>query len=168
MKKSLKNIAEKYPALFEILKFLIVGGFATIIDMFVMALILYLHSPKLYDYNFINTIIGNQNPNSIITVIATGTGFIFGLIFNYLFSIIFVFNKSNTNFAKTKTGFLVFSILSCFGFIIHTIGMAIGYGILKINEWIIKISLTLLVLFFNYITRKKIIFKNKKEKNILN
>ena len=30
-------------------------------------------------------------------------------------------------------------------------------------EWIIKVFLTLVVLAFNYITRKKIIFKDKKE-----
>ena len=83
-----------------------------------------------------------------------------GLIFNYIFSIIFVFNKSNTDFAKTKKGFLAFSLLSLVGFIIHTLGMALGYGVLHINEWIIKIILTFVVLVFNYISRKKLIFKN--------
>ena len=131
--------------------------------MLAMAMVLYIYSPNIYNYNFINTVIGDASPSGIITVIGTGIGFIFGLTFNYIFSIIFVFNKTNTNFAKTKTGFLVFALLSSVGFIIHTLGMALGYGILKINEWIVKIFLTLVVLVFNYITRKKIIFKNKKE-----
>ncbi len=163
MRKLLMTLEEKYPKYYEIFKFLIVGGFATIVDMLAMAIVLYLYSPSLYDYNFVNTVIGNSSPDGIITIIGTGIGFIFGLIFNYIFSIIFVFNKTNTNFAKTKTGFLVFALLSSVGFIIHTLGMALGYGILKINEWIVKIFLTLVVLVFNYITRKKIIFKNKKE-----
>ena len=163
MRKLLMAFEEKYPRLYEIFKFLVVGGFATIIDMLAMAIVLYLYSPSLYDYNFVNTVIGSSSPDRIITVIGTGVGFLFGLIFNYIFSIIFVFNKTNTNFAKTKTGFIVFTLLSSIGFIIHTLGMALGYGVLGINEWIVKIVLTLVVLVFNYITRKKIIFKNKKE-----
>ena len=164
MKKLLLKIEEKYPNLYEIFKFLIVGGLATIIDMLSMALVLYLYDPKLYNHNFLNTVIGDVSPNNLIAVIGTGIGFILGLVFNYIFSIVFVFNKTNTDFAKTKTGFVIFTLLSSIGFLIHTVGMAIGYGLLNINEWIIKIILTLVVLVFNYITRKKIIFKNKAEK----
>ena len=164
MKKLLLKIEEKYPNLYEIFKFLIVGGLATIIDMLSMALVLYLYDPKLYNHNFLNTVIGDVSPNNLIAVIGTGVGFILGLVFNYIFSIIFVFNRTNTDFAKTKTGFVIFTLLSSIGFLIHTVGMAIGYGLLNINEWIIKIILTLVVLVFNYITRKKIIFKNKAEK----
>ena len=130
MRKLLLKLEEKYPSFYEIFKFLVVGGFATIIDMLTMAIVLYLYSPSLYEYNFINTIIGGVSPNKLITIIGTGFGFILGLIFNYIFSIIFVFNRTNTNFAKTKTGFLVFTLLSSIGFLIHTIGMAIGYKLL--------------------------------------
>lgn len=159
MKKILLAFETKYPRLYEIFKFLIIGGLATVIDMLTMALVLYLFNPSLYNHNFINTIIGNTNPSNIATIIGTGSGFIMGLLFNYIFSIAFVFNKTNTDFAKTKKGFAAFSLLSLVGFIIHTLGMALGYGVLHINEWIIKIVLTLVVLVFNYITRKKIIFK---------
>ena len=165
MKTLLIKFENKYPKLYEIFKFLVVGGCATIIDMLTMALILYISKPSIYNHNFINTIIGDANPNKIVTVIATGTGFIFGLLFNYIFSILIVFNKTNTNFAKTKKGFLIFSLLSLVGFTIHTIGMAIGYGLLKINEWLVKIFLTFVVLIFNYISRKKIIFNKQKEGN---
>ena len=121
---------------------------------------------KLYEYNFINTIIGDASPNKFITIIGTGLGFILGLIFNYIFSIIFVFTSSNTNFAKTKTGFIVFALLSSIGLLIHTAGMALGYGIFKINEWIVKIVLTFIVLIFNYVSRKKIIFNKRKEESL--
>ena len=165
MKSLLLKLEKKYPLLYEIFKFLLVGGLATILDMLTMALILYFASPSIYNYNFINTIIGNASPNDLIAVLATGTGFIAGLVFNYIFSILFVFSSTNTDFAKTKKGFFAFSLLSLIGFFIHTLGMLIGYGYLKINEWIIKIFLTFVVLIFNYITRKKIIFKTKREKN---
>ena len=131
--------------------------------MFTMALILYLFNLETYNYNFFYTLLGKGCPSTLSTIIATGTGFVFGLIFNYIFSILFVFSNTNTSFAKTKKGFITFSALSFIGFLIHTIGMAIGYGLLNLNEWIIKIFLTIIVLFFNYITRKKIIFNKIKE-----
>lgn len=159
MRNLLLKLEEKNPKLYEIFKFLLVGGLATIIDMLSMAVVLYLFDPKLYDYNFLLTVIGNASPTKLATIIGTGVGFIFGLIFNYIFSIIFVFNRTNTDFAKTKTGFLVFTALSSVGFLIHTLGMALGYGVLHINEWVVKVVLTFVVLIFNYITRKKIIFK---------
>ncbi len=162
MKKYFLALTEKHPQLYEIFKFLIVGGFATIIDMLTMALILYVNNPGMYNFNFINTIIGDANPSTLIATIATGAGFLCGLLFNYIFSISFTFSRTNTTFAKTKTGFLVFSALSLVGFIIHTLGMSLGYGILKLNEWFIKIFLTFIVLIFNYITRKKIIFNENK------
>lgn len=166
MKKLLINLEEKHPKLYEIFKFLLVGGLATVIDMLTMALVLYFSNPAHYNNNFINTLLGQSNPNSLITVVATGTGFLFGLLFNYAFSISFVFNKTNTSFAKTKKGFLSFSSLSLIGFIIHISGMALGHKIFEINEWIIKIFLTIVVLSFNYISRKKIIFNKQKEENI--
>lgn len=159
MKELIKKFSNKNPKLYEILKFLIVGGGATIIDMLTMSIVLYAFSPSIYNHNILNTIIGDANPSSIATIIGTGLGFIIGLLFNYFFSIVFVFNNQNTSFAKTKKGFLAFSLLSLVGFIIHTVGMALGYGLLHINEWIIKIVLTFVVLIFNYISRKKIIFK---------
>lgn len=166
MKKLLIKIEEKHPKLYEIFKFLVVGGFATIIDMFTMAIVLYMFNPSLYDHNLIKTIFSDASPSTIATIISTGTGFIFGLIFNYIFSILVVFNKSNTDFAKTKTGFISFTALSSIGFIIHTVGMWLGYGILRINEWAVKITLTLVVLVFNYISRKKFIFKSTKKEEV--
>ena len=167
MKNLLLQFSEKYPKFYEIFKFLIVGGLATIIDMLSMAIVLYIYNPQQYDYNFMNTIIGDASPNSLMTVISTGIGFILGLIFNYIFSIIFVFTNSNTDFAKTKKGFVAFTLLSSIGLLIHTLGMGLGYGILKINEWVVKVVLTLVVLVFNYISRKKIIFKEAKKEEIL-
>ena len=163
MRKIILNLQSKYPTLYELFKFLLIGGLATIIDMITMALFLYLTNPSIYKYSFFNTIIGNASPNEILVTISTALGFIAGLLFNYLFPIIFVFTSSNTTFAKTKKGFLAFSLLSFIGLMIHTLGMAIGYGLLNINEWVIKIFLTFVVLIFNYITRKKLIFKKERE-----
>lgn len=37
--------------------------------------------------------------------------------------------------------------------------MYVGFDVLHINEWIVKIVLTIIVLIYNYITKRLIIFK---------
>ncbi len=139
------------------MRFLIVGGLATIIDFLAMGITLYCFDPNLYPH-FYNVWIAGGNPTTLATIIGTAIGFIAGLIFNYIFSIIFVFQeKGNSRSAK---GFVLFTLLSLGGLLIHIIGMYIGYNLLGINEWILKILFTLVVLAYNYITRKLIIFKS--------
>jgi putative flippase GtrA len=156
MKKWLINLKTKYPQLFEIIRFLIVGGLATIIDFLITGITIYFISPSSYDNNFLNIIGGGHDVWT--NVLGTGLGFIAGLLFNYFLSIIFVFVDGNTTYAKTKKGFIVFSLLSAVGFLIHTFGMWLFNGVLGVNLWIVKIVLTIVVLVFNYWTRKKFIF----------
>jgi len=148
----------------EIIRFLIVGGLATIIDFLAMGITLYAFNPNLYPH-FYNVWIGGGNPTTLATIIGTAIGFIAGLLFNYIFSIIFVFQeKGNSRSAK---GFVLFTLLSLGGLLIHIIGMYIGYNLLGINEWILKILFTLVVLAYNYITRKLIIFTTAKQSTVL-
>jgi len=144
----------------EILRFLITGGIATVIDFTIMSLFIYITCHNLF-HNFFEVFInGKQLAPTYIVVIGTGLGFVISLIFNYILSCFYVF--SNTEKAKTRKGFILFALLSLVGLSIHLIGMYIGYDLLGFNEWLIKIVLTLVVLVFNYITRKKIIFKEEK------
>lgn len=160
--KTIKKLIEKHPTLWEIFKFLLVGGGATVVDFLVMSITLYAFAPKYYN-GFFSVFYGSTyEPTSVATITGTALGFIFGLVFNYIFSLIFVFTSSDTTKAKTSGGFLMFSALSAVGLIIHIVGMYLGYDVLGINEWIIKIVLTLVVLVFNYLTRKFILFKDKK------
>ena len=41
------------------------------------------------------------------------------------------------------------------------VGMWLGYDICGINEWITKILMTMIVLVYNYVTRKLFIFKSE-------
>ncbi len=161
MKEKIKNWVGQHKTLSEIFRFLIVGGLATIVDMFFMGVVLYIFQPSLYPH-FYNVFFGGYTPSQISTIVGTGVGFVLGLIFNYIFSIIFVFEQKGNS--KTKKGFLLFAILSAGGLVIHIIGMHVGFSLLGINEWIVKIVLTIVVLVYNYITRKLLIFKNKGEK----
>ena len=154
-----KNLDEKYPTLFEIFRFLIIGGIATIIDMLVMGVVLYIFDPSLYPH-FYNVWVGRiGEPKTIATVVGTGTGFVVSLIFNYLLSVIFVYHDKGNS--KTLKGKILFVILSTIGLLINMAGMWLGRDLLYINEWIVKIVMTLIVLVYNYITRKLIIFKTK-------
>ncbi len=165
MRKLIQNFTNKHPRLAEIMRFLIVGGLATIIDYLAMGITLYCFAPYLYPH-FYNVWIGKQSPSTLATVIGTGIGFIAGLIFNYIFSIIFVFHEKGQS--RSAKGFFLFTILSLGGLLIHIIGMYLGYDLLHINEWIVKTFFTLVVLVYNYITRKIFIFKaSVKSPNII-
>ncbi len=144
----------------EILRFVIVGGLATVIDFLAMGITLYLFEPSLYP-NFYNVFFGAiGEPSTLAASFGTGLGFLFGLLANYLLSILFVFNEKGKS--KTLKGFLVFTFFSAIGLLIHEIGMLVFFGELKINEWVVKIVMTLIVLVYNYITRKLFIFKKDK------
>lgn len=156
----IKSYFDKHKTLAEIIRFLIVGGIATIIDFVVMGVVLYIFDPSLYP-SFWNVFVGGAEPSVVATVVGTGSGFVAGLIFNYIFSIIFVYNEKGNS--KSAKGFVIFALLSLVGLFIHLGGMWLGFDILGINEWIVKIVLTIVVLVYNYISKRLIIFKKKDE-----
>ena len=158
MKKLIQNFVDKYPRLAEIIRFLIVGGLATVVDYLAMGITLYCFNPKLYPH-FYNVWIGGDKPSTLATVFGTGIGFVVGLIFNYIFSILFVFHEKGES--RSVKGFAVFTVLALGGLLIHLVGMYLGYDLLHINEWVVKTFFTLVVLVYNYITRKIFIFKAK-------
>ena len=151
---------KEHKTLAEIARFVIVGGIATIIDFFCMSLFIYFFNMEAYGYSLLNVFFSKGTATAWSVVVGTGVGFIISLGFNYLLSILFVF-QNDTDFAKTTKGALAFAILALIGLGIHTLFMYIGYDLLHINEWIVKILLTLVVMVFNYITRKKLIFVDK-------
>lgn len=147
------------PLIREIVRFLLVGGGATVVDFLAMSLVLWAMQPAIYP-NFLSVFLGGtQEPSTLATVIGTGCGFLVGLAFNYIFSVLFVYKEKGNS--KTMGGFLLFSLLSAGGLAIHLLGMYLGYDLLHINEWIVKIILTAVVLVYNYITRKVLIFRKK-------
>lgn len=158
-KKGLLRRLWSSPLTREIVRFLLVGGGATIVDFLAMSLVLWAMQPAIYP-NFLSVFLGGtQEPSTLATVIGTGCGFLVGLAFNYIFSVLFVYKEKGNS--KTMGGFLLFSLLSAGGLAIHLLGMYLGYDLLHINEWIVKIILTAVVLVYNYITRKVLIFRKK-------
>lgn len=161
--KFFKDFNEKHKLFCEIVRFVIVGGIATLIDWLVMGIVLYIFDSSLYPH-FYNVWIGKTGePKTIATVVGTGLGFCVSLIFNYILSVIFVYNeKGNSKSAKGK---ILFAVLSLIGLFINMLGMWFGRDVCHINEWIIKVIMTIIVLIYNFVSRKLLIFKDKKTAN---
>lgn len=155
-----KALFAKYPIIGEIVRFCLVGGVATLTDFFVMGVTLYLFAPEAYP-NFFSVFIGGES-SLLANMIGTGTGFLAGLIVNYVLSVAFVFlNKGNS---KTARGFIEFSLLSAVGLGLHEAGMYVMNSIFGVNEWIVKIAMTVIVLIYNYVSRKLLIFRKSEKK----
>lgn len=142
----------------EILRFIIVGGIATLVDMFTMGVVMYLMQKSIYS-GFLNVFIHPPTPSTLATIIGTTVGFLVGLIVNYVLSILFVFNEKGNS--KSAKGFMVFALLSAVGLGINILGTFIGFDLLHLNQWLVKIVMVFVVLVYNYISKKLLLFKNK-------
>lgn len=120
----------------QIIKFGIVGGLAFLIDY----LILFLLTDVVGIYYLISSIIS----------------FIVSVVFNYILSIIWVFD---VNKKQTVKEFLIFIILSAIGLLINLVIMYLLVDIANIYYMFAKIVSTAVVMVYNFITRKKIIEK---------
>ena len=126
----------------QIIKFVIVGGIATIIDYIVFFL--------LHDLLKINTLISNI------------TSFSISVVYNYIASIKWVFDVDKEKNAKTQ--FVIFIVLSIIGLILNTAIVYICVDVMKMFSILAKVLATAFVMVFNFITRKKFLEK-KKEKS---
>lgn len=134
----------------EILRFLIVGGLATVFDYLAFFLFREVLLPK----------------NSICLGISTAIGFIVGLIVNYILSIIYVY-KNGREKGKSVKAFIIFTIVGVIGLLITEGGMYLGdimYFYIDgtyhgMPEILMKCIMTGIVLVWNYVGRKILIFK---------
>ena len=136
----------------EIFRFAIVGLVAAIFDFatcFIFQFLIFGGSTALY-----------------VTGIATVMGFIIGVTINYLMSTYMVYKAAKSNFSKSAKGIITFLVLSA-------IGLGIGVGIQYVlYDWlyiVVGVSFltypvdfvirTLIVMVYNYITRKLFIYR---------
>ena len=152
--------------LFEILRFLVVGGTATIVDYIIYYLFRQIILPP-------SLIPNNITWDTWSLIIATALGVGVGLIVNWLLSISFVFkNVKDKKKSSSTTSFIKFTIIGLIGLGITELGMQLVniipeislFGIstlfnLPLKEWFMKCLMTGIVLIFNYIARKIFIFK---------
>ena len=114
----------------QVLKFGVVGGIAFVIDYSILFI--------LTEYALIHPLI------------SAAISFIVSVIFNYILSIKWVFDA---NKKQTTKDVIVFMILSTIGFIINELIIYIG-NIIGIYYMISKIGATVIVMIYNFITRK--------------
>ncbi|MCR5490855.1 MAG: GtrA family protein [Bacilli bacterium] len=165
--------------LMEIVRFLVIGVVATIADAGTRLVVSYFMKDA------------NEYLTTGISVIA---GFVVGVIVNYIFSILWVFqNVKDKNAAKTQSKFWLFVLLGFIGLLFHEVlnygcgalfnlagisltqGQASVLATIKDGTWAFLWSLdfwmwflvfcvgTLIVLVWNYWSRKKWIFIAPKE-----
>ena len=155
----------KKELLFEILRFLIVGGVATLVDYAVF----WLFDGQLFPLFGLNTKVWLN----VFLTISTALGFCAGLIINWLLSIKFVYKEvSDPEKAQSKKSFVTFTVIGIIGLIITEVGVhglvalfpSIKiFGIYEIlgtswEKWIAKAIMTCIVLMWNYVARKILIF----------
>ena len=140
---------------FEIFRFLLVGGLATILD-YVTAYALKL----ALEGHWSEAIVSNT------------TGHVVGLLVNYFLSVLFVYKQvKDKEQTKTFKAFMLFVLVDVIGLIATIVVMAVQGAYLPevfINIfghdfdiiWLVcKCVMTLVCLIWNYIGRKKFIFK---------
>ena len=146
----------------EIFRFLLVGGTATIVD--------YAVAYALYRWVLPPSVIGGEW--SII--LSTALGFAAGLAVNWALSITFVYKAvMDERQSRSAKSFLIFTAIGLIGLALTEVGMYFGVKLLPeitlfgsttfLSEqwkwWICKVVMTLAVLVWNYIARKMLIFK---------
>ena len=117
----------------KIIRFIVVGGIATIIDF------VYLYIFKEF-LNF-NVILANT------------LSFIISVTYNYIASITWVFDVNKNK--NKNIQFIIFIIFSVVGLIINNVILYILTDKLNIYYLISKVIATLIVMVFNFVTRKK-------------
>ena len=135
MVKNIKN----NKLLMQIIKFVIVGGIATIIDFVVLIILKEIFGMKPVFANIIS--------------------FTVSVIYNYIASIKWVFDVDKDQ--NKKKQFIIFVVLSIIGLGINTIIIWLCDDVLGIYYLIGKILATGIVMVFNFITRKIFLEKNK-------
>lgn len=94
--------------------------------------------------------------------ISTAAGFIVGLIVNYVLSLTFVFRrKDNCGSGKSVAAFLIFTVVGVIGLGLTELIMYLGTELLHISYLIVKIAAAAIVLVWNYVGRKVLIFDRK-------
>ncbi|MGX7106366.1 GtrA family protein [Hutsoniella sourekii] len=117
----------------QIIRFILVGGLATLIDFLVLAFLY--HGLNLY------------------YLIATVIAFIVSTIFNYWASMRFIF-KSKYGPDQRHKEFIIFLILSLIGLALTSLLMVLGVDWLGLPVMFAKVLVTGFVMVFNFVSRK--------------
>jgi len=91
-------------------------------------------------------------------LVSAAIAFVFGLLINYMLSVIWVFSSTMKN---RWLEFLLFAIIGLVGLVLNEFFIYILTDVLLIYYLFSKIITTCIVYFWNFFARKTIIFNNK-------
>lgn len=129
----------------EFFRYLLVGGSAFCVDFFTMLLC--------------EEWLLRRLPGETV-FLATAIGFLVGLTYNYLLSVVFVFqNASQKIQGRQGKAFLLFAVIGIFGLGLTELGMYLGVRLLGFHYLLTKVVVAGVVLLWNYFARKIIIFR---------
>ncbi len=141
----MQKLKEHKDLILEFFRYCVVGGIAFLVDFGILHL-------------FYSVIIGEEQRHSLF--VSTALGFVGGLIVNYILSLVFVFLKSKSEKkGRNLKAFIVFFVIGIVGLALTELGMHFGVKVIHINYMLVKIAVTGVVLTWNYIMRKILIFK---------
>ena len=136
----------------EIFRFAIVGLVASVFDLATCSLVQF------------GAFRGNTD--WYVTIIATACGFLVGVVINYLMSTYMVYKNTHSSFSKTAGGMVTFFILSAIGLFIGIGLQYLLYDFLCLKQGVTFLSYpvdfvirTLIVMVYNYVTRKVFIYR---------
>ena len=154
MKEKIKALyIQNKTLIIEFVKYCVVGGTAFVFDFAAyLGLIELVFVPK-YGRAYVDD-------NFLIDFVCITVGFIVGLIVNYFFSMFWVFtSKKQQQQGKNARAFTIFAIIGVIGYFLKQLLMYIQLDWLLINRVIANIIAAGIVLVWNYLARKVIIFK---------
>lgn len=157
--KLLRKLKEKYPLPMEMIAYLIVGGISKIVFLGTMILVQYCCQPELYP-NFWSIISTTNKSDVNVYVLATVVGYAAGTVVEYILSCLFVFPRKQKG--DSVGGFLVFVLISCGGLGLQTLFMYLFNGLLGVNQYIVNLVGGFVVLAYNYVVKKFILFRRTK------
>ncbi len=127
--------------LIKFFRYCFVGGIAFVVDYAVFSIVCLL-----------------LGEGEVVTAVATIAGFICGLIVNFLISKKFVFTEDANNVSK-KGEFIWYTIIGIVGAGLNVLLMLLfTEWIMSMNRYIAKIIVALIVLVYNYVARKLILY----------
>ncbi len=150
----------------EIFRFLLVGGAATLVDYFVF---------WLFDGLLFSALAGKGvGLDALLLTISTALGFCAGLTVNWLLSVYFVFRAvKDKEQVRSKKSFTIFTLIGVIGLLITELGV-LGlvavfpeislFGSVELlgtawEKWLAKAIMTAIVLVWNYVGRKLFVFR---------
>ncbi|MBQ1244137.1 MAG: GtrA family protein [Clostridia bacterium] len=146
----IKKLLEKNN-IFEFIRYIFVGGISALVDMGV----LYIMTEFAFD----------GKKDGIALTLSVATGFVFGLIVNYLLSQLLVFtSKEQREKGKKASAFFIYAVVGLIGFVLTELLMHIGMLFVSHEGlWYILLNCFVkgVVLIWNYVGRKIFVYRGE-------